>query len=129
MIETVLDSSAILALLHGESGGERVHSLLPTAALCAVNYSEVVAHLVHLSTPRHVVETAMDSLGCAVIDADTDLAWEAGLLRTATRSAGLSLGDRFCLALAKRLDVPAVTADKAWATVAQAVGVEITLIR
>ena len=45
------------------------------------------------------------------------------------RGSGLSLGDRFCLALAKRLDCPALTADRAWLPVADDAGVRIELIR
>ena len=33
-----------------------------------------------------------------------------------TRARGLSLGDRACLALALRLKLPALTADRAWAS-------------
>lgn len=43
--------------------------------------------------------------------------------------AGLSLGDRFCLALARRDGLPALTADKQWHTVADAAGVAVTVIR
>jgi PIN domain nuclease of toxin-antitoxin system len=50
-------------------------------------------------------------------------------LRAATAEAGLSLGDRFCLALALREGLPAWTADRQWRTVAEAIGVEIVLIR
>ncbi len=39
----------------------------------------------------------------------------AASLWTSTRAAGLSLGDRCCLALAARLDLTTVTADTAWA--------------
>jgi PIN domain nuclease of toxin-antitoxin system len=35
-------------------------------------------------------------------------------LRESTRSLGLSLGDRACLALAKLKALPAVTADRPW---------------
>ena len=42
---------------------------------------------------------------------------------------GLSLGDRFCLALAKRLGVPAYTADRAWKDVATDVGAKVVAIR
>ena len=42
------------------------------------------------------------------------LAFEAGNLRGRTAPLGLSLGDRFCLALAHAMRVPAVTADQAW---------------
>ena len=47
----------------------------------------------------------------------------------ATRSAGLSLGDRLCLALAQRNGNGALTADRMWLKVAEAVGVVVELIR
>ena len=43
-----------------------------------------------------------------------DAAEEAANLRLATKAAGLSLGGRACLALARQLDLPAVTADRTW---------------
>lgn len=54
------------------------------------------------------------SLGVEVLAFDGDAAGEAANLRLATRAAGLSLGDRACLALARQLDLPAVTADRLW---------------
>lgn len=48
-------------------------------------------------------------------------------LRLTTKTQGLSLADRACLALAERLDVPAVTADQEWAKAD--VGAEVQLIR
>ena len=50
-------------------------------------------------------------------------------LRAATRELGLSLGDRACLALARGLQATAVTADRAWAELAEATGVRIEVIR
>jgi PIN domain nuclease of toxin-antitoxin system len=41
----------------------------------------------------------------------------------------LSLGDRACLALARRLDVPALTSDRSWQAIAAQVGVRVELIR
>jgi PIN domain nuclease of toxin-antitoxin system len=40
----------------------------------------------------------------------------------------LSLGDRFCLALAKRLGAPAYTADKAWKDIASDAGAKVVVI-
>ena len=48
-------------------------------------------------------------------------------LRVLTRSAGLSLGDRACLALAQRLGLEAVTAERAWAGLE--LGVTVRVIR
>jgi ribonuclease VapC len=44
-----------------------------------------------------------------------------------TRSSVLSLGDHACLALALKLDLPELTADKAWSKVSA--GVSVQLIR
>ncbi len=49
-----------------------------------------------------------------VADFSEDLAWDAARLRPLTKQYGLSLGDRACLAVAVKLNVPAVTADKEW---------------
>ncbi len=60
----------------------------------------------------------LGALPYTVVAVDDALAWEAGSLRAATASAGLPLGDRFCLALAKGLGVAAYTANKPWRDVA-----------
>jgi ribonuclease VapC len=54
-------------------------------------------------------------------------AYQVGLLRPLTRHAGLSLGDRACLALAKQLGLPALTTDRIWEHVA--IGVPVQVIR
>jgi ribonuclease VapC len=64
-----------------------------------------------------------------VVDADQTLATLAGHLRAATAEAGLSLGDRFSLALARRDGLLALTADRQWRSIADAVGVEVLVIR
>jgi ribonuclease VapC len=58
---------------------------------------------------------------------DDDLAFAAAALRPETRAAGLPLGDRACLALARRRNRAVLTADRAWARVS--VGVDVRLIR
>lgn len=71
----------------------------------------------------------MRAVAIEVVAVDAALAEEAARLQPATASAGLSLGDRFCLALAKREQLPAITADKIWSTIAGAIGVKVTVIR
>jgi PIN domain nuclease of toxin-antitoxin system len=46
-----------------------------------------------------------------------------------TAKAGLSLGDRICLAQAKRLNATALTADRPWAIIAERLDVKVELIR
>jgi PIN domain nuclease of toxin-antitoxin system len=66
----------------------------------------VVAKLADAGMPGVDIRRALDPLGLDVRQFDAASAYASGLLRPETRSAGLSLGDRACLALARRLDAP-----------------------
>ena len=44
-------------------------------------------------------------------------------------SYGISLGDKYCLALGKLLNKPIYTADRAWKQFESSLNVQITLIR
>jgi ribonuclease VapC len=125
----VLDSSAVLAVILEEPGAEWVEALLPGAKVSAVNVGEVAAKLRDLGMPEGTIETVLGGLQIDVRIHDWNAALASGFLRPATRSAGLSLGDRACLALAAALGLPAVTADRSWQSVAEAVGVTVSPIR
>ena len=129
MTSAVLDASAVIALLKGERGGSKVAGVVANAAVGVLNQAEVVSHFVHLGASIEDVRAMLGALPYTVVAADESLGWDAGVLRAVTSSAGLSLGDRFCLALAKRLGVPAYTADRAWKDVAVASGVKVVAIR
>ena len=112
---TVLDSSAVLAWLRDEPGAATVHPLLPAAIMSAANWSETWQKLNQHGVDAHHATSRLRTLGVRVeplTDADTVT---AAMLWAQTRTAGLSLGDRCCLALADRLALIAVTADTAWA--------------
>jgi ribonuclease VapC len=110
----VLDASALLVLLNGEPGTEEVAEALPGAAISAVNLAEVIGKLMDSGMPEEVLRGLLEGLSLRVVPFDHDDGFAAGLLRAPTRRAGLSLGDRACLALATRLDLPALTTDRAW---------------
>ena len=128
MSEAVLDASALLALLGSEPGGEVVaQALARGTAMSVVNLAEVVAKLAESGMPEEAIHATLDPLGLTLIDFDSNAAFQTGLLCPLTRSAGLSLGDRTCLALAQRLALPILTADRAWASLS--LGRTIILIR
>lgn len=128
--DPVLDASAVLAVIFGEAGADRVASHLPGARISAVNVSEVMTKLVDLGMPEDTVDAIVEGLQLTVVPFEMAHARASARLRTLTRAAGLSLGDRACLALAGQLDVPALTTDRAWSRLQSAdVGVAIELLR
>jgi PIN domain nuclease of toxin-antitoxin system len=129
MTEFVLDASALLALLRAEPGGDRVGNALADSAITAVNFAEVVGHYARNGGQDAEIHAILDPLPISLVPFDDELAYHVGLLLPMTRPAGLSLGDRACLALARRLDVPALTADRAWQAIAAQLGVRVELIR
>ena len=129
MSACVLDASALLALLKDEPGAAVVAGALAEARISAVNWAEAVSHFVHAGMPPAEVDAMLRPLSVSVVAADAALGVVAGRLRGPTASAGLSLGDRFCLALALRDGVPAMTADRQWGSIADAVGARIVIIR
>lgn len=129
MSGVILDASSLLALLRGEEGADRVAEVLVGAAITTVNLCEVIGILARDGFSRSDIRTMLDGLRAERVAFDSDLAFEAGLLLPLTRAAGLSLGDRACLALALQRRAPALTADRAWSRIADAVGVEVAVIR
>ena len=128
MTEFVLDASALLALLRAEPGGVRVGNALADSAMTTVNFAEVVGHYARNGGQDAGIRAILDPLPISLVPFDDELAYQVGLLLPTTRSAGLSLGDRACLALARRLDVPALTADRAWQGIAAQAGVRVEMI-
>jgi PIN domain nuclease of toxin-antitoxin system len=89
--------------------------------------AEVASKLQERGMPDDRIRATFDALELAVMPLEGELAIETGLMRVATRAAGLSLGDRACLALARALDAVALTTDRAWQNLD--IGIKIELVR
>ena len=128
MNRIVFDASAILAVIGGELGAEKLTpDLLARAAGSAVNLAEVQTKLVSRGwTSGQAWEDATSPVR-EVLPFDEEQARIAGDLVAHTRHLGLSLGDRACLALGIALKAPVYTAEKAWKKLR--VGVRIHVIR
>jgi ribonuclease VapC len=133
MPAAVLDASALLAYLRDEPGAEAVVDAIAVgAAISTVNLAEVLSRAADRGgDPTRLLRQLTDQglLGGAVsVEPFTTFdAVEVASLRVRTRDHGLSLGDRACVALAKRLTLPALTADTAWSRLD--LGVELRQIR
>ncbi len=127
MSSAVLDASAVLALIHREPGWEAVAASLDAAAISAVNLAEVATRMLDRGLLSRSVRADLAGLRLQIVPFDEALAFEAAALRSATKEAGLSLGDRACLATAKKLGVRALTADRGWCRLH--LGVHVQAIR
>jgi ribonuclease VapC len=125
MAHVVLDASALLAFLNSEAGADVVANRLPDARISVVNLAEVMGKLVEKGISIHHAQAILAALPIQSVEADEALALRAGALRGETRELGLSLGDRFCLALAEREKAPALTADKSWVHINTTIAVEL----
>jgi ribonuclease VapC len=126
----LLDSSALLARLLNEPGHALVtEAIASDAAMSSVNLAEVMTILVREGQSPGSAQRVLDKLPVTIHAFDQDLALQAGAMFAATRKFGLSLGDRACLALAQRENLPVLTADRAWADAGPVVGVSVRLIR
>ena len=123
----VLDASALLALMNDEPGAKIVRDALPEAVISSVNLAEVVSKLVDGGMPETQIFNDLGELDLSDVPFDVRQAYAVGLLRAATRSRGLSLGDRACLSLAVHLACPVITADRAWTELG--LGVDVRLAR
>lgn len=125
----ILDASAVLAFLLRERGHERVlEALAGDPRMSTVNFAEVATKYVLRGFPEDAMRLR-DELPVMFVPVDDDLALQAALMASATKPLGLSLGDRICLALAKRTGLPALTADRAWLDVAGTLGVTVEVVR
>jgi ribonuclease VapC len=129
---SVLDASAVMALLHDEEGAEAVVAAIADGAtISAVNWAEVLSNVAADGDDPQEVASRLSVTGEEVviwIEALTAAdCIEAAKLRPITKALGLSLADRACLVLADRLGVPALTTDRDWAKAD--VDAEVRLIR
>jgi PIN domain nuclease of toxin-antitoxin system len=122
-----LDASALLVFLLRERGHERVGQLLGEACMSTVNFSEVLGRFARAGQDVALIAEKLLETPIELVEFSTRQAVIAAVLVPATQAAGLSLGDRACLALARERQIRAITADRTWRRLEA--GVEIETIR
>ena len=125
----VFDSSAVLAVIFQEPGADVAAALMSqdNALISSVNLAEVVGRLLDEGLSNAEAAGACEQLPLRVVPLSRAQATAAGQLKPGTRTRGLSLGDRCCLALAQEHpSAVVVTSDRPWTGLA---GFDIKLIR
>ncbi len=133
MTKYVFDASALVAYLSDEAGAAEIEEHLnTTTCMSAANWAEVVSKTSDLGKNPDQLDILLKTRHSAtgkirIFPLILEDARLIGKLRPVTKKLGLSLGDRACLALALRLDMPVLTADRSWAQLN--LPVKIKLIR
>ena len=126
-MSVVLDASAVLVLLLDEPGAGAVADVLGEGLLSAVNLAEVLSKLSDRGAEMTGLSDHLARAGVLVEPMTEADAAEVALLRQLDSHRVLSLGDRCCLALARRLSAPVLTADRVWSEIDS--GVEVRQLR
>lgn len=120
-----LDASALLAYLKDESGSEEVDRVLSDSLMSSVNWAEVIQKAISAEIDVNGMFDELQALGLKIEPFTIEDGELAGRLWTQTKQAGLSLGDRACLSLGLRLDVPVLTCDRAWSSLCLSIDVRV----
>lgn len=118
----VLDASAVVAYLLGEPGSDIARAALPAGRMSVVNLCEVLTRIAREGVAPEVTLKDVEDTGLQLVETSVAQAVLAATLRD---RPGLSLGDRFCVALAHELGAPVLTGDRIWATLSLPAPVEL----
>lgn len=123
----VIDSSVVLAILQKEKGFERLIPYLQNGILAANNALEIACVLHRNGLPLSRIQSIFQQLSLKPVPFAGNNIWAVTEIYSRTRHLGLGYSDCICLGLAKELQIPVVTLDRAWEGLN--VGVEIILAR
>jgi PIN domain nuclease of toxin-antitoxin system len=125
----MLDASAVLAVLLDEPGGDYVFEQMNDSHISVVNLSEVYATLMTGGMSFDQAHDIVNPLPVRIRTFREGHAWQTAKLRPLTKSFGLSLGDRACIAHAMLDDLPILTSDRRMESAKEELGVDIRMIR
>jgi PIN domain nuclease of toxin-antitoxin system len=123
----VLDSSAILAVILGEPGADRVESAFARAVISAATLAEILTKPHQRGLDSDGSYKRIVNFGISIVPVTMLQARIAGEISRAPRRLDLSLGDRLCIALAISLNCELLTSDRGMAEFAA--GIPIRLFR
>lgn len=130
MSNVVLDATAILAVVFGETGCDWIEEQMAMGAMASsVSVAEVLAQLRALSMPTETIKTVVQGLALSIVPFDYAQAQVAAEIDAVAGNDTLSFPERAALALAKFGDYTAVTTNEAWGDIAGVIRVDVSIAR
>jgi ribonuclease VapC len=124
----VLDASALLSYLFREAGHWIVEKYVESACISTVNLSEVAGRFTRDGMDAGLFIQEIQKTSIEIVPFTQIHALYAASLIPKTKRYGLSLGDRACLALAKKRQSAVLTADTVWTDLVD-INVDVVQIR
>jgi len=122
----ILDASALLALLQEEKGAGFVMDLIEHgASMTTLNLAEVTCKLYGKQYSKSEIDSCINELPINFIPITREIAELAASYYVYTKSFGLSLADKICLAAGKLGGYTVVTADKIWEKLDLAIDIKV----
>ncbi|MFY9589513.1 type II toxin-antitoxin system VapC family toxin [Rickettsia endosymbiont of Halotydeus destructor] len=128
MNKVIFDASTLLALIKNEPVKVNLEEFLGNVIMSTVNVSEVAAILLQSDMSEQECKDSIEPFINSIISFDQEQSFLTASLKKTTKHKGLSLGDRACIALGMKLNLPIYTGDKAWNDL-KIININIILIR
>ncbi|MEY4501109.1 MAG: hypothetical protein RIS52_999 [Pseudomonadota bacterium] len=129
-MKAVVDTSVVIASLLEEPGGEWLDKAIAhDGVMSEFNLAEVVRRQMRDGVTAEVALEVANNIGLDFVRFNQAIISEMAKIFPFEKRANLSLADCACLATARHLRLPALTADKTWAEIAGDVGVEVVVVR
>ncbi len=130
-ILTILDASVIYAIIKGEPVNFNITEILEHCIATTYNIAEVANKMVLKKQVTHQeIWILLESLIPHTYNIDMEISEIAtSFSEVIDASFGISLGDKYCLALGKLLNKPIYTADRAWKQFEKLINIKINLVR
>lgn len=127
----VLDTSALLAYIKGETSTTNIDDIINNSIMSIVNLTEAIIVLSRKHPEKlEYYQAAINELVSHKYESDSKIMMIASKILVNYRDKhNLSLGDCYCIALGKLLDLPIYTGDQLWAGLDTKIGVTLNFIR
>lgn len=114
---SVIDSSALLALINDEAGTKQAQEYFENSYMSVINATECLIVLNRNGMPMEVAQNLLESIVSKFLPVEYHDMTLVAKIKNDHKNLGLSLGDSICIALGNKLDLQIITADKIWSEV------------